>query len=140
MKVDYKPGRQQMRHKERNEKRQLENVCVCLYIDVGMCVCVCVCLLCAVDHGVRSERDHHFIVLTDLLQSRNCDENSSNQGQLNFDQYAVTIVSYMCVLVSQSCPTLCYSMDYSPPGSSVHGILQARILEWVAIPFSRGSS
>ena len=31
-------------------------------------------------------------------------------------------------------------MDYSPPGSSVHGILQARILEWVAIPFSRGSS
>ena len=101
---------------------------------------VCVCLLCAVDHGVPSERDHHFIVLTDLLQNRNCDENSSNQGQLNFDQYAVTIVFYMCVLVSQSCPTLCYSMDYSPPGSSVHGILQARILEWVAIPFSRGSS
>ena len=40
----------------------------------------------------------------------------------------------------QLCPTLCDSMDYSPPGSSVHGILQARILEWVAIPFSRGSS
>ena len=36
--------------------------------------------------------------------------------------------------------TLCDPMDYSPPGSSVHGILQARILEWVAIPFSRGSS
>ena len=35
---------------------------------------------------------------------------------------------------------LCDPMDYSPPGSSVHGILQARILEWVAIPFSRGSS
>ena len=31
-------------------------------------------------------------------------------------------------------------MDYSPPGSSVHGILQAKIVEWVAIPFSRGSS
>ena len=44
MKADYKPGRQQMRHKERNEKRQLENVCVYLYIDVGMCVCVCVCV------------------------------------------------------------------------------------------------
>ena len=40
----------------------------------------------------------------------------------------------------QSCPTLRDSMDCSPPGSSVHGILQARILEWVAIPFSRGSS
>ena len=35
--------------------------------------------------------------------------------------------------------TLCDPMDYSPPASSVHGILQARILEWVAIPFSRGS-
>ena len=40
----------------------------------------------------------------------------------------------------QSCPTLLDSMDCSPPGSSVHGILQARILEWVALPFSRGSS
>ena len=42
--------------------------------------------------------------------------------------------------VLQSCLTLCNPMDYSPPDSSVHGILQARILEWVAIPFSRGSS
>ena len=39
-----------------------------------------------------------------------------------------------------SCPTLCDPMDCSPPGPSVHRILQARILEWVAIPFSRGSS
>ena len=37
----------------------------------------------------------------------------------------------------QSCPTLCNPMDCSPPGSSVHEILQARILEWVAMPFSR---
>ena len=41
---------------------------------------------------------------------------------------------------AQSCLTLCDPMDYSPPGSSVQGILQARILKWVAIPFSRGSS
>ena len=40
----------------------------------------------------------------------------------------------------QSCLTLCDSMDYSPPGSSVHGILPARILKWVAISFSRRSS
>ena len=45
----------------------------------------------------------------------------------------------VCVLATQSCPTLCDPMDYSPQGS-VHGILQARKLEWVAIPFSRGSS
>ena len=44
------------------------------------------------------------------------------------------------VLVTQSCPTLCDPMDCSPPGSSVPGILQARILEWVASPFSRGYS
>ena len=46
----------------------------------------------------------------------------------------------MCVLVAQSCLTLCNPMDGSPPGSSVHAILQARILEWVAISFSRGPS
>ena len=40
---------------------------------------------------------------------------------------------------AQSCLTLCNSMDCSLPGSSVHGIFQARILEWVALPFSRGS-
>ena len=42
--------------------------------------------------------------------------------------------------VTQSCPTLCDPMDCSLPGSSLHGILQARVLEWVAISFSRGSS
>ena len=40
----------------------------------------------------------------------------------------------------QSCPILCDPIDYSPPGFSVHGILQARILEWVAMPSSRGSA
>ena len=42
--------------------------------------------------------------------------------------------------VTHSCPTLCNPMNCNLPGSSVHGILQVRILEWVAIPFSRGSS
>ena len=44
------------------------------------------------------------------------------------------------VLVAQSCPTFCDPMDCSPPLSPVHGVLQARILEWVAIPFFRRSS
>ena len=44
------------------------------------------------------------------------------------------------VLVAQPCLTICNSMNCSPPGSSVHGVLQARMLEWVAMPFSRGSS
>ena len=46
----------------------------------------------------------------------------------------------VCVLVAQLYPTLCNCMDWSPPGSSIHGILQARILEWVARLSSRGSS
>ena len=46
----------------------------------------------------------------------------------------------ICAKLLQLCPTICDPMDHSPPGSSVHGILQARILEGVAIPFSRGSS
>ena len=41
---------------------------------------------------------------------------------------------------AKSCPTSCNPVDCSPPGSSIHGILRARILEWVAISFSRGSS
>ena len=43
------------------------------------------------------------------------------------------------VLATQSCPTLCNLVDCGLPGSSVHGILQPRILEWAAMPFSRGS-
>ena len=39
--------------------------------------------------------------------------------------------------VSQLCPTLCDPVDYSPPDSSIHGIFQARILEWIAISFFR---
>ena len=46
----------------------------------------------------------------------------------------------VCVPVAQSCLTLCHPVDCSPPGSSVHGILHPRILEWVVIPFCRGFS
>ena len=47
---------------------------------------------------------------------------------------------YLFCVCAQLCPTLCDPMDGSPPGSSLHGISQARILEWVAISYSRGSS
>ena len=48
------------------------------------------------------------------------------------------IVIHCCCLVAKSCLTLCDPMDCRPPGSSVHGTCQARVLEWVAISFSRG--
>ena len=54
----------------------------------------------------------------------------------NFGVYGLM----MKMFFAQSCPTLCDTMDYNLPGSSVQGILHVRILEWVAIPFSRGSS
>ena len=50
------------------------------------------------------------------------------------------ISRYCCCLVTKSCLTLCNPIDCSPPGSSVHGVSQARILEWVSIFFYRGSS
>ena len=52
----------------------------------------------------------------------------------------VCVCVCVCVLVAQLCLTLCNPTDYSPPGFSVHGILQARILEWIAIPFSKRTS
>ena len=48
--------------------------------------------------------------------------------------------SCVCAKSLQLYPTLCNPMNCSPPDSSVHGVFQARILEWVAIPFSKGSS
>ena len=52
----------------------------------------------------------------------------------------ITLVCVLYVLVIQPCLTLCNPMDWHPSGSSVHGILQARILEWVAILFSSRSA
>ena len=60
-----------------------------------------------------------------------------------FNRHLLTFVAckdLLVVLVVQLCLTLRDPMDCSPPGSSVHGILQARILQWVAFPFSRASS
>ena len=58
----------------------------------------------------------------------------------NFKKEVIKILEVEESEVTQSCLTLCDPMDCSLPGSSVHGIFQARVLEWVAISFSRGSS
>ena len=84
--------------------------------------------------GVGSFSLHQGIFLTQ----------ESSQGLLHCRQilyqlsYQGSPEVFVCLLVILSCMTLCDPMD--PPGSSVHEILQARILEWVAVPFSRGSS
>ena len=67
--------------------------------------------------------------------------NTLQGDKVNFGNYGVGEdgrISW-CVLVAQLCPTLCDHIDCSLPGSSVHGVFQARILEWVTISFSRFS-
>ena len=61
---------------------------------------------------------------------------SKNARTLTLDNSCRKLLMSSACLVAQLCPTLCDPMDRSPPGSSVHAILQARILEWVAISFS----
>ena len=52
----------------------------------------------------------------------------------------IILYNLCCCVVAKSCPTHCDPMDCSPPHCSIHGISQTRILEWVAISFSRGPS
>ena len=62
---------------------------------------------------------------------------------LNIIIIKIAKICDLCAELLQSCltcPTLCYPVDCNSPGSSVHGILQARILQWVAMTSSRGSS
>ena len=79
--------------------------------------------------------------------SHSCELSSSallSQSPIPFslaqDSVCVCVCVCVCAKSLQSCPTPCDPMDCSPPGSSAHEILQLRILEWVAISFSRGSS
>ena len=68
------------------------------------------------------------LTFDNLVQAEQCFERRCN------------FKSKVKVLVTQPCPTLCNPVDCSPPGSSVHEILQARILDGVAVPSFRGSS
>ena len=70
-----------------------------------------------------------------ILKKALCLANTSKKITYMYIKTCVCVCS-----VIQSGPTLCDSMDYSLPGSYVHGIFQARMLEWVAISSSRGSS
>ena len=65
-------------------------------------------------------------------------EKSTKQNPSSHEAYL--LLGKVKMLVTQLCPTLRYPMDRNLPGSFVHGLLQARILEWVAIPFSRAFS
>ena len=73
----------------------------------------------------------------ECYQEPSLDNKISKHGFI-FSYFPQKIHVIYCCLVAKSCPTLCDPMDCGLPDSSVHGISQARILEWVAISFSRG--
>ena len=62
-----------------------------------------------------------------------------NSGNAQAETFFHAAAWCVCVFVTQSCPTLCDPVDCSPPGSSLHGVLQARTVEWVVFSSSRGS-
>ena len=75
-----------------------------------------------------------------MLQSMGLQSRTGPVTQHHHQEQRITPILYVCVLVTWSRLTLYDPVDCSPPGSFAHGIFQARILEWLAIPFSRGSS
>ena len=100
-------------------------------------------------HNSSTQNLHFLFCFISLLVNKSSEDSSSANDEnpiLPIKRSSTTsclkfhIWGVLQCLVTQSCPTLCDPMDCSPPGSSVHGILQARILQWVALPSSRGSS
>ena len=92
-------------------------------------------LLCHSHHfSVTWSKDFLSWASVSLLEKHQMDQRTIGQCLSNFNVHTGDVC--VCVLVAQSCPTLCNPTDCSLPGSSVHGVLQVRILEWVAIPFS----
>ena len=89
-----------------------------------------------------NKRSPHTATKTQHSQKKSEHDNWIHEGKqnLNHTWYNFSFSALCCCLVAQSCPDSCDPMDYSLPGSSIPGISQARILEWIAISFSRGPS
>jgi len=79
---------------------------------------------------LRERLSHETVIAPEAQTQRSQEKETRLLVMTPIDQVEVK------VLLTQSCPALCNPMDCSPPGSSVHGILLARILEWVAMPSS----
>ena len=105
---------------------------------------------------LHSYKKHHFISLQHneangllcpsqdpcryLVKTKTTSQYNFKSNSIIFIKCDPNFITMYCCLVAKLCPFLCDPMDYSPTGSSVHGNLKARILEWVVISFSRGSS
>ena len=90
---------------------------------------------------VRTQRKEDHPLLDEAGSRFSADTECAANMPWDFPASKTSRTDFCCSLCcAQSWPTLCDPVDYNPPGSSVHGIFQARKLEWVAISFSRGSS
>ena len=124
-----------------------------IFLDQGL-NCLCVCLLSHFNHvrlfsalwTIAHQAPVHGFSRQEQLIFPEQGSNPCLSCLLHWQVGPLPLVSLRSpfisvkVLVCQSCLTLCSPMDCGPPVSSAHGILQARTLDWVAMPFSRGSS
>ena len=132
-------------------------ICVCMCVCVRVCVCVCVCWEGGFPGGSAGKESACNVRDLDLTPGlgRSCENHYPLQyleefpglyspwGHKESDMAEWLSLHFhmcVCVLVAQSCLTLCNPTDCSLPGSFVHGLSHARTLEWVAISFPRGSS
>ena len=90
--------------------------------------------------GEFNSDNHHIYYCGQKSLRRNGVALIANKGVLRGGKEISLLGRVSTCMNAQSCLTVCDPVDCSPPDSSVHGILQARILEWIAIPVSRGSS
>ena len=111
-----------------------------------LCPAVCVSMDCSPPassvHGILQARILEWVAILNTTNPDCVTFSKTNDLMksliINSQKLCLSCIkrSCCCCLVAQSCPTLCNPMDCRPPGSSVPGILQARILEWVAVSFS----
>ena len=98
-----------------------------------LCINLCLTLVVSSEQNSRTEfvgqKMIPFEVLNTIAPPAKCLNPAPSPGRIPTFPHP----QWSCVLVAPLCPTLCDPMDCSPPGSSVHGILQARMLGWVAI-------
>ena len=141
------------------------SVCVYIYIYFFfLCVCVCVYIYILHIHRKKIEREEKLFHFIDFwfhapqITTVNCNMYLAKhflRGFFFLVHKQTCSMLFMCVYVyvyvyvyidicvcmylfTELCLTICSPMDYSPPGSFVHGVLQGRILEWVVVPFSKG--
>ena len=115
----------------------------CKSLKAQMLVCIFSALKWFLIHKGGSNMKQLQSVWFQLWHFRKDEIMKTGKRSMGYRKRRISRCVCVCVCVcsvTRSCPILCNPVDWSPPGSSVYGIFQARVLEWVAISFSRGSS